>query len=93
MIQVFKILKGIDNVQAENWFCTVGLENRPGTRMASHPLNLIRQSVSRTDLRNNFFSQRVISHWNQLPNWVKDSTTVAQFKRNYSTHLDAGAVS
>ena len=48
MVQVFKILGGIDNVDFSSWFTLV---------------NLI-PSRNNTDIRRNFFSNRVVSTWN-----------------------------
>ena len=89
LIQTFKILNGFDKVQSELWFQTVGARNGRTTRLNDHDHNLVRRSVSHTDIRNNFFSQRVINSWNKLPSWVKDSKTVKQFKDNYFSYTDA----
>ena len=35
---------------------------------------------SRLELRRNFFSQRVVSHWNKLPTHVVEADTVNSFK-------------
>ena len=51
------------------------------TRHTQDPLNLARK-YARTDIRRNFFSVRVIDHWNSLPPDVKASTSVSPFK-NY----------
>jgi ribonucleases P/MRP protein subunit RPP40 len=85
MVQVFKMIKGIDNVDYKNWFQTYGDlsgDNRPSTRLSNDPLNIIQQRCS-GDLRKNFFSVRVVPKWNSLPTEVKNSRSVAIFKLNY----------
>ena len=91
MIQTFKILAGIDKVEKSTWFTTQENTNSRTTRAASCARNLIRTTVSRTDVRNNFYSQRVINSWNSLPDDVKMSKNVAQFKNNYDKYACAGS--
>ena len=84
MVQVFKILKGIDNVDYKDWFQIYGdlpAANRPATRLSNDPLNIIMQR-STGDVRKHFFSQRVIPKWNSLPSQVKNSINVRSFKTN-----------
>ena len=85
MVQVFKMLKGIDNVDYSNWFETygdVGSNNRPNTRLSNEPMNIIQQRCN-GDIRKHFFSMRVVPKWNNLPNEVKNCETVPAFKTNY----------
>ena len=85
MVQVFKILNNFDKVDKNIWFRNVN-DTQVATRHRSDPNNLTRQYVSRTDIRQNFFSQRVINTWNSLPVHVKESTTVKSFKKRYYNH-------
>ena len=84
MIQTFKILNGIDSVDKDQWFTTVSSTNRTiNTRLGDDPLNLVRTRVSKLDIRQNFFSQRVINEWNGLPTELKTCQTVSSFKTKY----------
>ena len=83
LVQTFKILNSIDRVDYRTWFTIYGDLNSRVTRQSDYPLNLVRSEVSRTEVRNNFYSQRIINNWNSLPSYVKESITIAQFKTNY----------
>ena len=84
LIQTFKIIKGIDNVNHEHWFRLFGNADRQ-TRLSSYPLNITIQPA-RKEVRKNFFNNRVRDLWNDLPNNVKDSNTVNQFKSRLDKH-------
>jgi len=79
LIQVFKILKGIDDVDSSTWFTLVGQEPQRVTRNTSYHGNLV-ATRSKSDIRLNFFTNRVVSRWNGLPTDVKDSRTLNIFK-------------
>jgi hypothetical protein len=78
MIETFKILNGHNKVDPNVWFHHV---NRPGvqTRNSSDSKNLVLKHC-RTDIRKHFFSNRVVTKWNELPNAVKSANTVKKFK-------------
>jgi hypothetical protein len=53
--------------------------------LAADPLNL-RQQAARLEIRRNFFSNRVIEGWNEVPSGIKNAGTVHSFKRVYRAH-------
>ena len=74
MIQVFKILKGIDKIDMKD----LGWElNERQTR--GHNLKLVKHR-SRLNLRQNYFTQRVVDYWNKLPIRVVSLSSVQSFK-------------
>ena len=77
LIEVFKILRGFDDVDYRSMFQLS--EGR--TRNHGYKLELKRY---RGDICGNFFSYKICSHWNALPPDVVNSTSVDQFK----TRLD-----
>ena len=78
MIQAFKILKEVDDVDKTTWFTT--MENRPQRTRAAVGGHNLEGQLSRLELRRNFFSQRVVDMWNALPNRTKSAKTVQEFK-------------
>ena len=84
MVQTFKILRGFDKVKSDTWFQRVETTGRV-TRSAADPLNL-RQQAARLEIRRNFFSNRVIEAWNEVPSEIKNARTVQSFKRAYRAH-------
>ena len=41
------------------------------------------RKISRLDIRHNFFTERVIKPWNNLPQSIISSPNVKTFKKNY----------
>ena len=79
LVQTFKIVHGFDRVDCSNWFTLVGNNPDRVTRGTSDPLNIVR-SVHNLDLRQHFFSSRVVEHWNSLPSATKSAVSVSSFK-------------
>jgi len=79
LVQTFEILNGHDRVDASIWFTTVGDSANRLTRNTAYSMNLV-ATRSKTDIRKNFFSNRVVNLWNSLPTDIKDSRTVKIFK-------------
>ena len=75
MIQVFRILRGIDKIDHSKLF---KLANNNRTR--GHTLRL-KKVMSNTNLRKNSFTQRVVAPWNSLSEDVVSAPSVDSFKQ------------
>ena len=73
MLQVFRIIHGIDNIKFSSFF----KYNKSPTR--GHRWKLDKPRASKK-IRLNSFSHRVINPWNKLPKEVVESTSVNSFK-------------
>ena len=65
MIQVFKIMKGIDDVHIEDFFFQVS-----DTSTRGHDLKIYKPRCNKS-IRQHSFSLRVIEEWNSLPEVFK----------------------
>jgi len=81
LIECYKILTGKENIDPHQFFHLS--DNLHGLRGHSFKLSFNRL---RLDLRKNFFSQRVISAWNSLPQNVVDATSVNSFKNRLDAY-------
>ena len=81
LIQVFKIVKEIDNVTMENYF---EFYNEDRTRNNGIKLKGKRFN---TNAAKNYFTYRVISKWNELPAEVVGSKSVNEFKNRLDIHF------
>jgi len=81
LIEVFKIIKGIDKVNYQNF---LKLVDNSKTRGHRYKIEKIR---SRLDIRKNYFSQRVVNHWNNLPDKVVSAESVNSFKNRYDDYV------
>ena len=75
LIEVFKILHGLEGLSHEYFF---QIHHESKTR--GHPFKLNKNRFA-LDCRKYFFSQRVVDEWNALPEKAVTSTTVNQFKK------------
>jgi len=79
MIQVFKFIKGFD-ITAPNAFF-----NMSGTNLRGHAFKLYK-SAFKTNVGKFSFSNRIVEHWNSLPQHVVSSNTVNTFKIRLDHH-------
>ena len=86
LITMYRIMTAKDDVDPSHWFQTLAAQSGPGTRQSSGLHNVLPQR-SQGDVRRNFFSQRVVSSWNSLPDSVKGAGTVNCFKNRLDDHL------
>lgn len=90
MIETFKILKQIDDIDQSHFFSLSASNHHYATRQATlmhdslpvPSLGLVK-GPCKLALRANFFSQRVVAPWNALTADVKNSSDVNAFKINY----------
>ena len=80
LIELFKIYKGIDNLEFGKLFTI----NSNPTR--GHQCKLVRK-FAKTRLRQSFFSNRVIDSWNNLPPLVINSSSLNEFKHNIDLYF------
>ena len=79
MVQTYKIVRGVDNVESGHWFTLRSEDGGQRTREAQGGLNIVGQR-SRLEMRSNFFSQRVVDSWNGLSLETKQAKSVGEFK-------------
>jgi ribonucleases P/MRP protein subunit RPP40 len=75
LIETYKIITGKEKVDPSQFFKFN--EVKPNLRGHKFKLAVVR---SRLEIRRQFFSQRVVNHWNRLPAAVVEATTVNSFK-------------
>jgi len=80
LIQVFKYIKGIDNVDYKEFF-----QLADNSRTRGHSFKIIKVR-SRLEIRRNFFSQRVVNKWNELPQYVVEAESVNTFKNRLDSY-------
>ena len=85
LIETYKIIRGLDTLEAGNMFPMLG-----ESRTRGHSLR-IRGRPFRTEMRKNFFSQRVVKVWNSLPQKAVEASSLDAFKRELDRALkDSG---
>ena len=94
MIEVFKILKGIEDVDKSSWF-TMANEGAQqnnllcNTRDSEDQLKVIKPRWKH-DQRKHWFSVRVCDSWNSLPYSIRDAKSLNSFKNSYDAWYKEG---
>ena len=81
LIEAFQYLKGVYKQEEEQLFTRVDSDRTRGNGFK------LRQGRFRLDSRRNFFTQRVMSHWNRLPKEVVDAPSLVAFKARLDVAL------
>ena len=82
LIETFRILKGMSDLGNVEMF-----QKNTDDRLRGHEWKLVKPRAN-TTMRANFFSHRVVNHWNNLPASVVASTSVRTFKLNLDAHWE-----
>jgi len=80
LIEVYKVLHGYYNIDWSRYFALSSVHSTRG-----HCMKLYKKQ-SHLLLRSNFFTQRMISTWNSLPDEVVLSPTTSTFKASLGSH-------
>ena len=87
MIQVWKYVHEKQDVDPRVLFkFKRDTPNLRPTRASSKPLALVEPNP-RYDTRRNFFTVRVISHWNSLPEVIQCASSINAFKNSFDKHF------
>ena len=81
LIEVYKIMRGIDQLDSQYLFPKVGESKTRGHRFK------VRRERSKSVQRGNFFTQRVASVWDKLPEVVVESGTILSFKKHLDSYM------
>ena len=76
MIKTYKIISGLDDVNSSQLFARSIMDNLHG-----HSLKLYKEHFHKVICKE-FFSQRVIDQWNELPEEVVKAKTLNSFKNS-----------
>ena len=85
LIQTYKILNNLDDIQSDQWFQKASEIASRSTRQSADPLKLITPRT-RTQIRKNFFTVRAIESWNELPLEIRKSRNISLFKKRLDIH-------
>jgi len=88
LLLVYKVLSGRTRVEKDSWFKLASPGAQQRTRAAEDPLRLVKPRA-RLDIREKFFTVRVVDGWNNLPLYIRAAPTVARFRAALRRHIGA----
>lgn len=91
MLQVFRILSGHDNLKADRFFPGPDIAQGEGPMVLRSHSKKLYKCRSRTEVRRNSFSQRVVNTWNNLPEHVVSAPSINAFKSRLNKHWVGGS--
>ena len=86
LIETYKIIKGLDKLDAGKMFPMLG-----ESRTRGHSLRIKGRSF-KTEVRKKLFTQRVVNLWNSLPQRAVEAKSLDGFKRELDRALGASGV-
>lgn len=86
LIQVYKIMNNLVNVNSSQWFQKVSDTNIRNTRQTADLLALVIPRT-KTSNRQSFFSIRAAEYWNSLPSDIRNAANLSQFKNKLDDYL------
>ena len=84
LIEVFKIFKGFDNINPENYFTV----NQTHVTRRQNNFKIVGKRFTSNEAKH-FFFNRVVNVWNSLPSSVADCETVCTFKNRLDKFLES----
>ena len=95
MIEAYKVMTGINNVDKNDWFSFRQADATRSTRSTTtitpegetQKENVLYMEHVRLEVRKNSFNVRVIGRWNALPEEVKSAKSVNAFKNAYDVWI------
>ena len=81
LIKAFKLLKGIAKLDYSLFFKLFG-----DSKVRGHTYKIVKNSF-RLNVRKNFFSNRVVDAWNELPLYVVDAEIVNSLRQDWTNFI------
>jgi len=86
LIQCYKVMNGYGDIDPGAWFSFV--QDRHNVNTRTHAADHILQEKCQRNTRKNFYTNRVVKDWNELPFEVKNARSTNAFKNLYDAFHD-----